>query len=315
MKKTLTGITAVLMVAGTFAFSGVALADNGHGNGKHGSNSGPGNSAFGHSHNLKFNWDARFESRLQALIDRLMARLAELEGRSGQYGNAEVEITTGAASDIDEDAATVAGTVEFEDTDSAKVWFQYGLSTKALTKSTSMKTVDEEGSFEADLSGLLDDTTYYYRAVGQDENGRRDFGAVKNFSTDEEGDDDDDDDNNAPEVTTDDADDITNDSAELSGSVDMNDFDNGRVFFVWGQDEDMVEAVDDEDSFDDINEDGDDLQKESIENGFDGNEDFTREVDDLESDSTYYFAIGVEYENEDGDEVIELGTVRNFTTE
>ena len=63
-----------------------------------------------------------------------------------------------------------------------------------------------------------------------------------------------------PDVTTDDAEDVEDDRAELHGEVDMNDFNNGVVFFVYGEDEDQVEDVEDdvsrrkEDTWHDVDE-------------------------------------------------------------
>ncbi len=117
-----------------------------------------------------------------------------------------------------------------------------------------------------------------------------------------------------PDVETDSATDIDDDSAELRGDVDMNDYDGGRVFFVWGQDEDDVEDVEEEDSYSDIDESGDDLQKESVDNDFDGNDSFELNIYNLDDNTDYYFRICVEYEDNGNNDTLECGDVEDFET-
>jgi len=105
-----------------------------------------------------------------------------------------------------------------------------------------------------------------------------------------------------PDVDTERATDIEDDEAELNGSVDMNDFSNGLVFFAYGEDESDVEDVEDEDEFDDIDERGDDLQLQRLDSDLDGSRDFSFTIRDLSDDTDYYFTICVEYEDEDDDQ-------------
>ena len=120
----------------------------------------------------------------------------------------------------------------------------------------------------------------------------------------------------APDVETLSARDIDEDSAELRGEVDMNDFRNGEVFFVYGEDEDQIEDVEDDfDSYSDVDEDGDDLQKVRVDTDLDDDEDYERRVTGLDEDTDYYFQICVGYEDEDDDEVLECGGVREFNTD
>ena len=119
-----------------------------------------------------------------------------------------------------------------------------------------------------------------------------------------------------PDVETESARDIDDDSAELRGEVDMNDFNNGLVFFVYGEDEDQVEEIKDEyDEYRDIDEDGDDLQKFIVDRDLDDDENYRRVVSGLDEDTDYYFQICVEYEDDDDDEVIICGGVEEFKTD
>ena len=127
---------------------------------------------------------------------------------------------------------------------------------------------------------------------------------------------DDDDDDDEPDVETEAARDIDDDSAELRGEVDMNDFDDGLVFFVYGEDEDQVEDIEDDyDEYRDIDEDGDDLQKFTVDSNLDGRDDYRADIRGLDDDTEYYFQICVEYEDDDDDEVIECGGVEDFETD
>jgi hypothetical protein len=123
-------------------------------------------------------------------------------------------------------------------------------------------------------------------------------------------------DDDEPEVETDSAKDVSHDEAELRGSVDMMDFEDGEVFFVFGQDEDQVEEVEDDyESYGDIDEDDEDLMKVRVDSSLDGDEDYEEVVNGLEEDTEYYFQICVGYEDEDDDEVIVCGGVDDFTTD
>lgn len=119
-----------------------------------------------------------------------------------------------------------------------------------------------------------------------------------------------------PEVETDSAKNVEHDEAELRGSVDMMDFEDGEVFFVYGTDEDDIEDVEDDfDSYRDVDEDGDKLMKVRVDSSFDGDDDFEETVTGLDEDTDYFFQICVGFEDEDGDDMIICGGVDEFTTE
>lgn len=119
-----------------------------------------------------------------------------------------------------------------------------------------------------------------------------------------------------PEVETESAKKIEDDRATLRGSVDMMDFEDGEVFFVFGTDEDAIEDVEDDfDSYRDVDEDGDDLMKERVDSSLDGDADYEMTVTGLDEDTDYYFQICVGYEDEDGDDVLKCGGVDDFTTD
>lgn len=118
-----------------------------------------------------------------------------------------------------------------------------------------------------------------------------------------------------PDVSTDSATRVEDHQADLRGEVDMNDFENGRVFFVYGQDRNQIRDVEsDYDTYADVDEDGDDLQKILVDSNLDGHETYTRRVTGLDDNTDYYFEICVEYEDDRGDDTLACGNTENFQT-
>ncbi len=251
-------------------------------------------------------------------LEALLRQLQALQHNGGGFGDSDVDVVTKSATDIDDEEATLRGEVDFNGEDEATVYFRWGSAASSLSKETTHVVLDEEddrAAFEATITDLDEDKTYYFRAVAEDENGDRTHGAILSFRTDDD-DTDDDADDDRPVATTDDADDVTDDSAELNGDVDMNDFEDGYVFFVYGEDEDQVSDVaDDFDNYQDVDEDGDDLQKVAVDSDLDDAEMYTADISGLASDTEIFFALCVAFEDEDGDDVIVCGDTESFTTD
>jgi hypothetical protein len=168
-------------------------------------------------------------------------------------------------------------------------------------------------TFSNRLTSLDEDRTYYYRAVAEDEDGDEDYGGIESFRTDEKSSNSYDDE---PDVDAWSAVNVTDEEATLRGKVDMNDFKNGVVFFVYGEDEGQVEDVSsDYDTYAEVDEDGDDLQKVRVDIDLDGSDTYAEDIDGLDNDTDIFFTLCVEYEDEDYDEVIECGGVEEFTTD
>lgn len=132
---------------------------------------------------------------------------------------------------------------------------------------------------------------------------------------DSDDEDDDNDDEDVPEVTTDDAEDINENQAELNGEIEMNDFENGVAFFVYGEDEGDVEDVEDEDSYNDVSSNGDNLQKVLLSSSLDDDRSFSADIYNLDEDTEIYYRICVAYEDEDDDDALECGDVESFETD
>jgi len=249
--------------------------------------------------------------QLQARINQLLAQL-ELDDDSDR--DSELSVVTLAATNIDSDEALLRGRVlDFNRSDYADVWFEYDTDRNDLDNKTSTRRIDDDEyrAFGYRVTNLRDDTTYYYRAAGADDEGERDYGSVFSFTTNR--------DNNGsdePSVTTQSATNVRDDSVELRGYVDMNDFNNGEVFFVYGEDENQVQDVEDDfDSYLDVDEDGDDLQKVRVDRDLDDQASYQTEVSFLNDNTRHYFTICVGYEDEDDDQVLKCGSVRSFTTD
>jgi hypothetical protein len=96
----------------------------------------------------------------------------------------------------------------------------------------------------------------------------------------------------------------------------MNDFRNGIAFFVYGEDSDEIKDVaDNYDSYGDIVEDGDSLQKVRADDDLEGSESYEVRVTLLDDDTGHYFSMCVQFEDEDGDDVITCGSAKSFHTD
>lgn len=282
---------------------------------------------------------SRSSQDVSALLNQLYALIAQLQLLQGGYGSNytynfpsphssvkthistsnksyDVEVdTTDVDSDEDDESAVFEGEVELDDAPYAYVWFEYGTDGNLTEESDSDKRTND-GSFDIEVDDLDDNDRYYVRAVAEDPSGYRVYGDILAFTVGNNDEDDDtNNDDDTPEANTEDADDVDEDSAELRGTIEMNDFNNGLAFFVYGEDEDAVEEVEDEDMYSDIDEDGDDLQKLQLTSNLNGTRTFWSTVSGLTDDTDHFFRICVEYEDEDDDETLQCGDVEDFTTD
>jgi len=251
-----------------------------------------------------------------AIFFEVLAFQDESFGNGSGSEQDEIDVTTDEdVDDITRDSAELRGEIDFDgDTDRAYVWFEYGEEEDELEYETSRMKIDDrdDEEFEMEIDDLDSGERYYFRAVAED----RDtddlyYGNIEDFKTSGSSSNNDDE----PDVDTEGVDDVDEDSAEISGSVDMNDFKNGFVFFAWGEDEDEVEDVRDEDDFEDVRERGDDLQKQRVDSDLDGDEDYELDIRGLDDDTEIFYTICVAYEDEDDDEVIDCGDVEEFETD
>jgi len=256
---------------------------------------------------------------LLAVLRQLQAQLASLcsAGLCGQVagvtysGYSDIDVTTLSATNIDRDEARLRGSIDFNSDRYAYAWFEWGTNQNNLNRTTShIRYNDNDDTYSVRITNLDRNERYYFRAIGEDESGRLDYGAIRNFQTDGSGSSRNDD----PDVTIESARNVTDRRAELRGRVDMNDFDNGIVFFVYGQDQSQVEDIaQDYDTYNDLDEDGDDLQKERVDSSLDGSRSYTMTLNGLDNNERYYFTLCVQYD--DGDDVLECAPVDDFRTD
>jgi len=88
------------------------------------------------------------------------------------------------------------------------------------------------------------------------------------------------------------------DKVSLSGVVDMRDFRNGQVFFVYGTDQSRLSRLGGEGELSNIYQSGDRLQVSIQDNDLDDSDSYTENITGLVVDTTYYARLCVEYENQ-----------------
>jgi hypothetical protein len=133
--------------------------------------------------------------------------------------------TTGSATNITTNSATLTGTVNPNGL-ATTVYFQWGTSPSYgnSTPSQSIGSGTSTVNVSANLSGLLPNTTYYYRIVASNSAGTT-YGSGMSFRTNAVG--------AAPTATTGSATNITTNSATLNGTVNPNGLAT-TVYFQWG---------------------------------------------------------------------------------
>ncbi len=138
------------------------------------------------------------------------------------------DVTTRSATNINDNDAVLNGTVDGNGI-STRAWFEYGTS-RSLGYSTSRTSYGSGSeSYDERISGLNEDTTYYFRAVAENSEGIA-YGSILSFRTDDNNNDDN---NDEPDVTTKDATNVDSNSATLNGRVDGNGI-STRAWFEYG---------------------------------------------------------------------------------
>ncbi|MBC8464900.1 MAG: hypothetical protein H8D63_00795, partial [Parcubacteria group bacterium] len=195
------------------------------------------------------------------------------------------DVDTLSAINIDEDSATLRCDVN-PNNDDTDVWFEYG-EDSSMDEDTSKRSIgdgDDEERVSRSISGLDEDTKYYFRCVAENDEGKT-YGDTKTLYTDDNGGADD-----RPDVETLSAQDIDEDSATLRCDVDIN-ADEAEIWFEYGEDSGMDE----------------DTSKRTID---DDDNEYERTVTGLDEDEKYYFRCVAE-----NDEGKTYGDTKTFTTD
>ena len=205
--------------------------------------------------------------------------------------NSDLSVTTENAEDIEDDRAELVCDVETADAD-ADVWFEWGEDDDDLDEDTNKVNVDssDTDTVRKTITGLDEDTKYFFRCVAEDDDGDDDEGSIKNFTTDENGGGSSN--ANEPDVVTRPATGIDSASATLRCEVDPNG-DDTDAWFEWGTSSSNLNRT---------------TSKQDVGDGT--NDVFcSANISGLSANTTYYFRALAE--NGEGDD---RGSVLNFRT-
>ncbi len=201
-------------------------------------------------------------------------------------------VDTRTESNVDTDSATLNGSVDLSTSvDSGIVYFIWGTSSSNLQYTTPSQSVSSDQNFNQAVSGLQDDTTYYYRAVLRGDDGQTYTGDLESFRTDA-----DNPTSNNVDIDTNAASSIDDDSARLNGDVEEGD--NQDVWFAFSRTDSTPSC-------------SSSSQRVDVSGVYDSNEDFSAIVRNLIANETYYFRACTLDEN---GEVLSA-QIRQFTTD
>ena len=214
-----------------------------------------------------------------------------IEGDEDNDNSGDLEVTTKNAEDIEDNSAELVCDVETADAD-ADVWFEWGEDDDDLDEDTNKVNVDSDDSdtIRKTITGLDEDTRYYFRCVAEDDDGDEDNGSIKSFTTDDNGGGSDNADQ--PDVVTRPATGIDSDSATLRCDVDPNG-DDTDAWFRWGTSSSNLNRTTSKQDM------GDGTSSVSC----------SANISGLSADTTYYFRAMAE--NGEGDD---QGSILSFRT-
>ncbi|HWP97306.1 MAG TPA: Ig-like domain-containing protein [Syntrophomonadaceae bacterium] len=144
----------------------------------------------------------------------------------------EPDVTTNSATGISSDHATLKATLDSDGNEDINEYgFYWGTSSGSLThhKIVGYDDISEDDDFDYRLTGLIEGTTYYYKAYAENDEDTS-YGSVKHFTTTRV-----DGGGNAPEVTTNSASSIGSTQATLNGYIDWEGSSGITEYgFYWG---------------------------------------------------------------------------------
>ncbi len=222
-------------------------------------------------------------------------------------------VSTQRAENIEASTATLTGSYNINSAENAVAFFVYGESQTLIASIPSdydeYSDVREAGDnlqkvrIRADATGsdrpertiedLERETTYYHRlCVSYDDDTATEIrcGGVLNFTTDDR-------DRDRPVIRTASVL-VGGTSAAFTATIDMEDYRDGHAFLVYGTNESSIEQVPSRNRFTSVTQNGDQIQRVSIDVDFDGRDTVTQNVTDLLPAAAYYYRFCVEYEAE-----------------
>jgi hypothetical protein len=223
-------------------------------------------------------------------------------------------------------------TVSMRDTVDGDVYLVYGQSQAMVADATdrSYSAIDEDDellqktriargirgtqSFIKTVDDLKEDTLLYY-IICVEYDGLRDGTTctrTQSYRTYNE------DFGTSPRVRTD-AVVVTGSTARLSGSVSMRDFNDGKVFFIYGSDLERITRAEGATTMERLRQTKDRFQRVFMDADLDGNDTYTQTVRDLLPDTLYAARMCVEFENQNDNyrdtAFVECGELRSFITQ
>jgi hypothetical protein len=138
---------------------------------------------------------------------------------------ASATMTTGAATSVTADSATLNGTVTATGGDDPEVWFEYGEDTEYGMSTTVDGPYEAGDSYTAEITGLDCETTYHFKSFGSNSAGTG-KGSDAEFTTGSCV--------VAPTVTTDAVSNITQTSVTLNGTISNTGGENATTHFEYG---------------------------------------------------------------------------------
>jgi hypothetical protein len=138
-------------------------------------------------------------------------------------------VTTNAATAISSTAATFQGFVNSNSGTGTNIWFEWGTSSSFGSVTPQVNVGTTNSSFYSINNSLSPNTTYYFRAAGQNAGSPVVYGATQSFTTTGTTQN-----QNQPIVTTNAATNISQTSAALNGFVNSNGGTNTSTWFEWG---------------------------------------------------------------------------------
>jgi len=213
---------------------------------------------------------------------------------------------------ISAEVVRLKGTVNMRDTQDGEVYVVYGESQSAVgaVLGDEYRDIDEDGDnlqrtrVASDIRGQramtetligLDDSTRHYYAWCVEYDGLRDgvvCSRMYSFTTHDE------DYGLTPDINMSQPV-VQGSKVQLSGQVDMDEFRNGRVFFVYGTASNVIAAVPGRTSFATVRQSGYQLQKQLVDVDLDRDDDYSLRLTNLQSNTLYFARLCVEYQNED----------------
>ena len=96
--------------------------------------------------------------------------------------NEDPDVTTRAATDVDSDSATLNGRVDGNGT-TTRAWFEYGTSRNMGEETRDRSYGSGSTSYDQNITGLRPNTTYYFRAVAENDDSDEVYGQILSFYT------------------------------------------------------------------------------------------------------------------------------------